>query len=77
MWITVDFRNEYDVFNFIPFIKDMTEAKKLYLQLVWRGCKAVRITSSSWSSKTETVWETPEKVIRSLVNPNPTDDLPF
>ena len=77
MWINVDYRNEYGMFNFFPFVKDMTEAQKLYLRLVWQGCKAVRITTSSWSSPTETVWETPEKVIHSIDNPNPTDDLPF
>jgi hypothetical protein len=55
----------------------METAKKLYLSLVWQGCKAVRITTSSWSAPKETIWETPEKVIHSIDNPEISDELPF
>lgn len=66
------YRNKYDVFNFIPFIDSLTEAKKLYIKCVWWGYKAVRIDSDGL-----TVWETPNPVIHSIDNPHPTEDLPF
>lgn len=77
MWITVDYINKYGFYAFDPFIKDLTAAKILYLQKLWYGCKAVRITVNSWSDDKKTIWETPVPVFPSYNNDNPTDDLPF
>ena len=68
----VDYRDKFGTYNFHPFA-DETDSKILYLKLRWWGCTAVRITDYYGN----TIWETPAKVIHTIDNPFPTDDLPF
>ena len=74
---TLLYRNKYGTFNFMPFIESLEEAKALYLRLVWWGCKAVRLDCDIATLESRTIWETPEEVIHSLENQNPSEELPF
>ena len=70
---TIEYRTKYDAFCFTPFVPDLTTAKVMYLKYRWWGCKAVRIVEGF----DNTIWQTPDPVIHSIENPNPTPELPF
>lgn len=70
---TMEYRTKYGAFCFTPFVPDLITAKVLYLKYRWWGCKSVRIVEGFDTI----IWETPEPVIESIENANPTDDLPF
>lgn len=72
MYYTIFYRNKYDIYNFTPFLS-LTEAKALYLKYIWWGCRAVQIEDGNGTI----IWGTKEPVYRSIINPNPTPDLPF
>jgi hypothetical protein len=72
----VEYRTKYDGFCFDPRIEDLTTAEQWYLHHVWRGCPGVRLQRCTCGHY-ETIWETPDPVIRPIDNPHPTEDLPF